>query len=39
MGLYKGLVLLKDLPNLPRPIRIFMNKQTLKINQGKKSIK
>ena len=27
MGLYEGLVLLKDLPNPPRPIRIYMNKR------------
>ena len=39
MRLYEGLVLLKDLPNPPRPIRIYMSKQIFKINQGKNSIK
>ena len=39
MGLYEGLLLLKDLPNPPRPIRIYMNKQIVKINQKEKSIK
>ena len=39
MRLYEGLVLLKDLPNPPRPIRIYMNKQIFKINQREKSIK
>ena len=33
MGLYEELVLLKDLPNPPRPIKIYMNKQIFKINQ------
>jgi hypothetical protein len=38
MRLYERLVLLKDLPNLPRPIRIYMNKQIFKINQRKKQL-
>ena len=33
MRLYEGLVLLKDLPNPPKPIRIYMNKKIVKINQ------
>ena len=39
MRLYEGLMLLKDLPNLSRPIRIHMDKQIFKINQKGKAIK
>ena len=39
MGLHEGLVLLKDLPNPLRPIRIYMNKKIFKINQRENSIK
>ena len=39
MGLREGLVLLKDLPNPPRSIRIYVNKQIFKINQREKSMK
>ena len=38
MELYEGLMLLKYLPNLPRPSRIYVNKQIFKINQKEKSI-
>ena len=37
MGLHEGLVLSKDLPNPPRPIRIYMNKQIIKIKQKGKN--
>ena len=34
MGLHEGLVLLKDLPNPPRPNRTYMNNKRENVEKG-----